>query len=880
MTRNSPRHAVSQGAVASALLIVSFLPAPPAAAQEALEEITVTARKVAESLQEAPLSVVVLTGDVMADQGISRVEELVSYVPNFAMSETGIGTNLYVRGIGSGINQGFEQSVGMYVDGIYYGRAQLTRAPFMDMAQAEALRGPQAILLGNNSIAGALNFTTAKPTDTLEASVSALYEPDHNEQELNGMVSGPLGTLMGLDWGARFAGRYRSMDGYIDNTLLSRDEPDREETSARITLAFEGETVDGSLKYEKNKFDVKGRQIEIIRADPSVTRGSSQTGFSNGTGSSDLWAPGFTYLEYLDEFFDGAPPDTSDPFDPTTDYVFDNPGLRDGTLNYDRQSNGDKSDNDINAIVATVNFNVGEHVLTTTLGHVDYSYDEDCDCDFTGAAQFILNSKEDYDQNSIEFRLTSPQEERFRYLAGIYYQMDELDFGDQIFLPTDSGVVRLVGYATNGNPEGAFESLGNTSAFRDFEQNTYNSSVFGQVGFDITERWRASAGLRYSHIEKEATRILREGDLERNPFNLNDANDFERLSTGAVLFASIFEVSFHSLSGDRTEDNTAWELVTEFDLTDDVLLYGSIKTGFKGGGFDVRSNSEPAVPVPTGTQTQAEACAAALGALPPGGTLLSGSGTLFPANLEQQVCQNVSTGTFEFEDEQATAFEAGSKITMLNGTAELNVAVFYTEFDDLQVSIFDGTLGFNVGNAASATTQGVEVDGRWAITDDWSMNGSIGYLNFEFDDFRNGQCNQGQAATEPGGFCDYTGKTNQYVADWSGNLAVNYEHPLTENLLFRSTLDSQFTTEYNPSQNLDPRVEQDAYAIWNLRVALADADDKWEVALLGRNLTDEEVVSYANDTPLAFSQFGTPTWYGFVERSRSVALQASYRFGE
>ena len=136
---------------------------------------------------------VVLTGETMANAGVSRIEELVSFVPNFAMSETGIGTNLYVRGIGSGINQGFEQSVGLYVDDIYYGRAQLTRAPFMDMAQAEALRGPQAILLGNNSIAGALNFTTAKPTDTFESTVSALYAPDHNEQEYNAMVSGPLG---------------------------------------------------------------------------------------------------------------------------------------------------------------------------------------------------------------------------------------------------------------------------------------------------------------------------------------------------------------------------------------------------------------------------------------------------------------------------------------------------------------------------------------------------------------------------------------------------------------------------------------------------------------------------------------------------------------
>lgn len=843
---------VSKGLAATILVVAGIAGAPPARSQAALEEITVTARKFAESLQDAPLSVVVLTGEAMAESGVSRIEELVSYVPNFAMSETGIGTNLYVRGIGSGINQGFEQSVGLYIDGIYYGRGQLTRAPFMDMAQAEALRGPQAILLGNNSIAGALNFTTAKPTDTMEASVSALFEPTHNEQELNGMISGPLSDK----WGIRFAGRYRTMDGYIKNTLLGRDEPNREEKSARVTFAYTDDWGDATLKLEKNKFDVKGRQIEIIRADPSTTRGSSQTGFSNNTGSSGLWGPGYTYLQYLDEFFDGAAPVTGPGFNPATDYVFDNPGLTDGQLNYRRQSNGDKSNNDINAIVGTLNYNLGEYILTATAGHLDYAYLENCDCDFTGADQFRLTSKEDYSQNSLEVRVASPKEEPLRFLGGVYFQHDELDFGDQIFLPTDSGVVRLVGLATTGNPEGAFESLGNTSAFRNFEQNTTTSSVFGQVGYDITERWRASLGLRYSHIEKEAVRILREGDLDRNPFNINDANDFDRLAAGAVLFASIFKVSFHQLSGNRTENSTAWELVTDFDLTDDILLYGSVKKGFKGGGFDVRSNSEPI----------------------PGST---GSGTLFPESSLSAVQNNVPPGSFEFKNEQALAFEVGSKLTLLNGTAEVNVALFRTNFDDLQVSIFDGTLGFNVGNAAKAITQGLELDGRWALTDDWSLNGSLGYLDFKFDSFKNGQCNQGQAPTTPGtDFCDYTGKTNQYVADWSGNLGLTYTHPLTEKLVFKSTLDSQFTTSYNPSQNLDPRIEQDAYAIWNLRVAIASADEKWEVALLGRNLTDEQVVSYANDTPLAFSQFGTPTWYGFIERSRSVGLQASYRFGE
>lgn len=853
----TPHHPLHKGVASKAaigLLLLAGMAAPPLHAQEALTEIVVTARKVTENLQDAPLSVVVLTGDAMAKSGISRVEELVAYVPNFSMSETGIGTNLYVRGIGSGINQGFEQSVGLYIDDIYYGRGQLTRAPFMDMAQAEALRGPQAILLGNNSIAGALNFTTAKPTDYFTSSVSALYEPTHDEQEYNAMVSGPIGEWLGGTWAARFAGRYRTMDGYVENTYLHRDEPNRDEKSGRITISYTGENLDGTLKFEKNKFDVDGRQIEIIRADPSTTRGTSQTGFSNNTGSSGYWRPGYNYLQYLDVFFD---PTAIDPntFNPAADYVFDNPNLEDVTKNFRRAANGDSSDNDIEALVGTLNYAMGDYTLTATAGHLEYEYVEDCDCDFTAAPLFMLTSTEKYRQDSLELRLTSPQQDRLHFVTGAYYQADHLKFGDQIFLPDDSGVVRLVGYATTGDPTGAIGSLGNTSAFRNFDQNTYNSSIFGQLGYNITDRWSASAGVRFSHIEKEAIRILREGTLDRVPFNINDANDFDRMAAGAVLFASIFNVSFHQLSGHRTENSTALEFVTNYDVNDDIMVYGSVKTGFKGGGFDARSNSEPV----------------------PGST---GVGTLFPASALGAVQNSVDPGSFEFEDEKALAFEVGSKISLLNDTAELNIALFRTDFDNLQVSIFDGTLGFNVGNAAKATTQGAELDARWAITDDWSMHGSLAYLDFNFDSFKNGQCHQGQTPTSTNGNCDYSGMTNQYVADWSGNVTLNYQHPITDTVVFRGMVDTKFTSSYNPSQNLDPRVEQKAYAMLDLRIALASADDKWEIALLGRNVTDEKVVSYANDTPLAFSQFGAPTFYGFLDRSRNVAMQASYRFGE
>ncbi len=802
----------------------------PAFAQSAVvEEIVVMARKVEESLQDVPVSIVVMGGDKMSEAGITKIEELVPYLPNFAMSETGIGTNLYVRGIGSGINQGFEQSVGMYIDGVYYGRAQLIRAPFLDLVQAEALRGPQVTLLGNNSIAGALILRTAKPSDEFESALNLLVGDDE-ERELTGVLSGPLFSKLS----ARLAGRYRTIESYMHNNILGRNEPDREESSGRLTLLWSADNWDATLKLERNEFNVKGRQIEIIREDPSITRGSSPTGFSNNTGSSALWQPGFTYLQYLGQFFD---PD---------------PRIQNGQLDFTRGSNGDRSDNTVNAVVGTLNVDIGEHTFTAVSAYLEYEYSEICDCDFTGADQFRLLSEEDYWQFSQELRLTSPQDGRLRYMVGVYYQQDELDFGDQIFLPVGGGVTKLVGYATTGDPNGANAAIGDTSAFRDFRQNAWNSAIFGQLSFDFTDRWRGDLGLRFAKIEKEAVRILQEGDLNRRPFDLGDPNDFARLSTGAVLYSSIFQAAFHQLGGSREEEQWSFELVTEFDATDDIMLYGSVKKGNKSGGFDVRSNSEP----------------------DPGTT---GAGVLFPASLQATVANNVTPGSFEFEDEKALAFEVGSKLVLAGGAADLAIALFRTEYEDLQVSIFDGTLGFNVGNAAEATTQGVEVDGRWRLNDRWLLSGSLAYLDFEFDSFPNGQCNQGQAPDTPDGKCDYSGKTNQYVAPWSGSVQLGYERQLGS-LLFRGAFDVLFSDAYEPSQNLDSRVKQGAYAKLNLRLAIGDPDGRWELALLGRNLSDETIVTYANDTPLAFSQFGAPSWYGFLDRPRNFAVQGFLRF--
>ena len=180
-----------------------------------LEEVVVTAQQRAESLQDVPVSVAAVTAEKISNAGIVDLQGLSELVPNFSINETGISTTVTIRGISSGINPGFEQSVGIYNDGIFYGRDQLARIPMIDMERVEILRGPQGILFGKNSIAGAVSQISAKPTDEFEGSVTALYEPDHGEQDLRIVLSGPISENVS----GRIAILDRTLDGYIFNTV-------------------------------------------------------------------------------------------------------------------------------------------------------------------------------------------------------------------------------------------------------------------------------------------------------------------------------------------------------------------------------------------------------------------------------------------------------------------------------------------------------------------------------------------------------------------------------------------------------------------------------------------------------------------------------------
>ena len=798
-------------------------------AQVALEEIIVTSQKREQSLQDVQVSVNVLSGEKILDAGITKIEDLQAYVPNLVMSETGIGTNIYIRGIGSGINQGFEQSVGTYIDGTYYGRAQLSRAPFLDLERVEVLRGPQNVLYGKNSLGGALTINTAKPTQDFEGHVAATVG-DFGERVVDLVLSGGLTDTVS----ARLAHRSRDLDGYVQNADLS-DEPSRDESTTRLTLAWDAsEDLDVSLKLEDGSFDVVGRQIEIV----------------GDEGSLNPALGGATWSQFLAGF--GA---STSVLNTSQDFV--------------RSSNGDFSQNDTSNITLDLDYRWNDYEINSVTSYVEYDYNERCDCDFTGADVFFVDSREDYSQFSQEIRIESPLGETFEWMAGVYYQTSDLEFEDA-FLTTPTSVIGNVldtilssdaafGDAFPTGATGAGQQLAGISVPRTFDQDSDLISGFVQVGWNINDKAKLTIGGRYNSEDKEASRTLTVQDSDGNeiPFN---AEFIPGTEVGIdYILGNVLNVVRHDISDGLEEDDFSPSVTFEYAFNDDVQGYANWSRGFKAGGFDVRSNVAPAT------------FDAAGNAIPPPGTVVVNE-------FNPALSYEVEPGTFEYDQEEATSIELGLKSRLLNGSLEVNLAAFHTEYEDLQVSIFDGTLGFNVGNAAEATSIGVELESRWAVSENLNLRGSLAWLDFEFDDYEDGQATQRQRILTGQNTTDFQGFTNQYVADFSGALAADYVRDIGNDLLFSSTLDLIFTTEYNPSQNVDPEIEQDGYVKLNARVAVSSIDDTWEIALVGKNLTDEDIITYTNDTPLSANLVQSVGFYGFVEPPRAFTVQGTYRF--
>jgi iron complex outermembrane receptor protein len=363
---------------------------------------------------------------------------------------------------------------------------------------------------------------------------------------------------------------------------------------------------------------------------------------------------------------------------------------------------------------------------------------------------------------------------------------------------------------------------------RDYFADSDLWAAYGQVTWNVGDIVRLTLGGRYTSEDKDATRVLNVWDNDTDMVTVNPV--------APLVFAGAFGIQTEQTTGHNLVGALGESVFTpsgsfQWDATDDVMIYGSVSTGFKSGGFDARANN---------------------------------------------------VGSWEFLEEEAIAYEVGIKSTLWDGRAELNVAAFFTDYDDLQIAQFDGVLGFNVGNAAKTEVSGFEIDGRLLLTDTLNLSYAFGFLDHEFKDFQNGNCYNRQAPNGVIGdqgnqLCDYTGFSGQYTPEFTSSLVLDYARPFGRSMTFEAMLAHNYTAEQNVHVNLDPQYDIDGYSLVDARVGIRG--ERWSLAVLGKNLLDEDdVITYAGNTPLSGSTFGTNTFYGFIAAPLTVTVQATFDF--
>lgn len=797
------RKMMNRPQLALTTLALALVPVSQTMAQLMLEEVVVTAQKREQSLQDVPISIAAMSGEKINDTGITNLEELTLYTPNVNINKGQATPNIYVRGVGSGTNAGFEQSVGLYIDGVYSGRGRLAAVPLtMDLARVEILKGPQGILFGKNTIGGAVNITTAKPSDEFEGYVDALYEPGHDEQIYNAVLSGPISdTLSG-----RVAVRYDTFGGWWDNEQLNVEGPDNENVYARGTLRWDAsDTVEVIAKVEHGDFQSDAKASVVYQSDQPLNFRRENV---------------FPILDDSDK----AAYDFSETDDAQTD-VF----------------------------ALTVNWGLDFATFTSISAYSAYEFDGLRNSDFSATPGLHRLQEEEYTQYSQELRLVSPGGETLDWIVGAYYQQSELEISktNEVLDFLLSGPLAVPSLILTAPPEASI-----------FDQDSDSWAVFAQGTWSVTDTVRVTAGIRYNEETKELDKqAFAEGLGSRgDSLGLPDLIVRANPASGAL----IEDLRSHTFNGlERDEDKFTWSLNSQWDASDSMMVYASVSTGFKGGGYDEAYTGADET-IRTGSLISGE----------PDGGIIAGP----------------DASILEFDEETVLAYEIGAKMTLADGAAELNLAVFRMEYDDLQVASLEGDV-FRVSNAGESVSQGIELDGRWLLTERLTLGASVAYLDAFYDKFDTATCTIPQAtdpANNPGcllpdgsnisagetGAQNLNDKTLVFAPEWGGNLNIEYIYPVGDNLELRTNVDVNYTDEYYSALDLDPNTKHDGYTKVNARIALASVDDKWSVALVGKNLTDENTHVWKNDVALTASN----SYFAVPERPLSIAIQARFRF--
>jgi outer membrane receptor protein involved in Fe transport len=497
-----------------------------------LEEIVVTARLREESLQVVPISAQVVSGERLGELNLNSLGDLSEGVPSLHVEPVGRSTDIYIRGIGSGNNASFDQSVGAFVDDIYHGRSRTSAATFLDLDRVEILKGPQSTFFGDNAIAGALNIVTRKPsTDEANGFVRALYG-QYGQYAVEGAANAPLTETFAV----RVAATADGMTGWIKNVNDGSHSPDEGNKAGRITLFYAPtHDLDMTLKVEGGKNNESGglvqQMVSCPPAAPFTVGGFCKTALGLGLPMG------------TDNHLTAFPPTQ---------------GSELSTVES----------------VLTTNYRIGNHTLTSVSGYYYYDYGLHVDGDGTPLALITANVPEHFHQFSQELRIASPLGQTFEYLGGLYFHDDRLSAQQDTnyFFLTPN--LRSAHFAALG----PYLPLGQEIRYTQPER-TY--SVFGSATWNANDRLKFTTGLRASKVDKDINWNLFYGTASQTyggvvalPANL------QTLAAGAGLGTP------GTLSDSRSDHALMPSAQVQYILSSAAMGYLSYARGFKAGGFN------------------------------------------------------------------------------------------------------------------------------------------------------------------------------------------------------------------------------------------------------------------------------------------------------
>jgi iron complex outermembrane receptor protein len=387
----------------------------------------------------------------------------------------------------------------------------------------------------------------------------------------------------------------------------------------------------------------------------------------------------------------------------------------------------------------------------------------------------VLTQTEDNTGLTQELRFASEQDQRLRWLVGLYYLDDDTDRTSRntatSFLPGGAG---STGDVLDGDNEYFQTGI------------SKNYAIFGDVNFDLTDTLTLSVGGRYTEDRKT-------WDVEAVEYSFGRPGGV--LSTAPVL--GPFVVNTKESWNEFTP-----KAILDWQVAESQLLYFSVAKGFKGGGW-------------------------------------------------QGGAANAIAASTPYEPETAWNYEVGYKSELFDRRVRLNLAAFYTDFQDLQVELLDDVnLVLVVANAADATIKGVEGEFETLLHENLTLYASASYIEAEYKDY-----------IDPLRGIDYSGNRIQRTPEFQGNVGLDLNVPFADDLEFQGNVQYGYQSKmyYGPDNtNLEP-----GYGLLDLRAGIGSADGKWQVYGYMKNASDElyrvSIIPFAGDE---FSIFGAPQTYG------------------